>query len=105
MKYVRSLLFYLLPLFSEGRKFKIMTTSKSINKKVPGQVMPLGKLADEGKKFNTEIKKKNVSELKDILDRQNKLLQNDNMVRNLPDKGEKIRQRKQQLMVSLVQFI
>ena len=72
----------------------------STNKKVPGEVAPLGRLEDEAKKFQKEIKTKTIPELKDLLERQSRILQNKKLVTTLPDKGSKVRQRQQQLMVS-----
>ena len=46
----------------------------------------------EAKKFEKEIRKKKTPELKDILHRQNALLQNHKIISSLPDKGEKVRQ-------------
>ena len=82
-----------------------MNKSKTTNKKVPGQVLPLGKLEDEAKKFAKEIKKKKTPELKDLLNRQDALLQNNKIITSLPDKGEKVRQKQQQLRVSFLYFL
>ena len=72
----------------------------TINKKVPGKVAPLGRLQGEAKKFEDEIKTKTTPELRDLLERQTKIHQNKNLLATLPDKGSKVRQRQQQLMVS-----
>ena len=77
-----------------------MDRSKT-NKKVPGNVPPLGKLEDEAKMFENEIRKKKTPELRDLLNRQDALLQNIKIIKSLPDKGEKVRQRQQQLKVNL----
>ena len=53
-----------------------MASAVTINKKVPGKVLALGKLGDEAKKFEQEIRKKTRTELVDILNRQNAILQN-----------------------------
>ena len=80
-------------------------TKTTINKKVPGTVLPLGKLEDEAKKFDKEIRKKSTLELKDLLKRQNGILQNQKLIATLPDKGAKVRQRQHQLVVSLILFL
>ena len=76
-----------------------MEPTKTINKKVPGSVPPMGKLEDEANKFKREIHQKNISELKDLLNRQNAILQNRRIISTLADKGEKVRQRQQMLKV------
>lgn len=76
-----------------------MDRNKTTNKKVPGQVLPIGKLGDEAKKFAKEIKQMKIPELKSTLNRQNALLSNHKLITSLPDKGEKVRQRQQQLEV------
>ena len=82
-----------------------MDRSKTINKKVPGQVLPVGKLEDEAKKFEKEIKKKKTPELKDLLKRQDALLQNNKLITSLPDKGQKVRRRQQQLKVNFLNLL
>jgi hypothetical protein len=79
-----------------------MDRNKTTNKKVPGQVLPIGKLGDEAKKFAKEIKQMKIPELKSTLNRQNALLSNHKLITSLPDKGEKVRQRQQQLEVSFL---
>ena len=78
---------------------QIMDSTKIINKKIPGVVPPIGKLEDEAKKFNNEIIKKPTSELKDLLNRQNAILNNPKLISNLADKGTKVRLRQQMLQV------
>ena len=77
-----------------------MESTKMINKKVPGAVPPIGKLEDEANKFKKEIIKKKTCELKDLLNRQNAILQNHKLIATLADKGEKVRLRQQMLQVS-----
>ena len=77
-----------------------MASAVTINKKVPGKVLALGKLGDEAKKFEQEIRKKTPSELIDILNRQNAILQNPKLIESLPDKGEKVRKRQQHIQVN-----
>ena len=81
--------------------FKKPTT----NKKVPGEVAPLGRLQSDAKKFEEEIKTKTTPELKDLLERQTKILHNKNLLATLPDKGSKVRQKQQQLMVSFASIM
>ena len=57
-----------------------MESTKMINKKVPGAVPPIGKLEDEANKFKKEIIKKKTCELKDLLNRQNAILQNHKLI-------------------------
>ena len=78
---------------------QIMDSTRIINKKIPGVVPPIGKLEDEAKKFNNEIIKKPTSELKDLLNRQNAILNNPKLISNLADKGTKVRLRQQMLQV------
>ena len=78
---------------------QIMDSTRIINKKIPGVVPPIGKLEDEAKKFNNEIIKKPTSELKDLLNRQNAILNNPKLIANLADKGTKVRLRQQMLQV------
>ena len=76
-----------------------MDSTRIINKKIPGVVPPIGKLEDEANKFNKEIIKKPTSELKDLLNRQNAILNNPKLISNLADKGTKVRLRQQMLQV------
>lgn len=78
---------------------QIMDSTRIINKKIPGVVPPIGKLDDEANKFNKEIIKKPTSELKDLLNRQNAILNNPKLISNLADKGTKVRLRQQMLQV------
>ena len=78
---------------------QIMDSTRIINKKIPGVVPPIGKLEDEANKFNKEIIKKPTSELKDLLNRQNAILNNPKLISNLADKGTKVRLRQQMLQV------
>ena len=78
-----------------------MASAVTINKKVPGKVLALGKLGDEAKKFEQEIRKKTPAELIDILNRQNAILQNPKLLESLPDKGEKVRKRQQHIQVNI----
>jgi len=76
----------------------VPTASRAtIVRKVPGDVRPIGRLSHELQKFKKEIKTKTVPELKDILNRQNAILSNQALLKTLPDKGAKVKQRKQHL--------
>ena len=81
-----------------------MASAVTINKKVPGKVLALGKLGDEAKKFEQEIRKKTPAELIDILNRQNAILQNPKLLESLPDKGEKVRKRQQHIQVNIIRY-
>ena len=96
-----------IPLFSDIMiSTKIEPCAKTTtNKKVPGEVLPIGKLEDEAKKFENEITKKTTPELQDLLERQNRIFLNAKLIQALPDKGAKVRLRRQQLMVSRVESI
>ena len=76
-----------------------MESTKTINKKIPGAVPPIGKLEDEANKFKIEINKKKTSDLKDLLSRQNSILRNQKLIATLADKGEKVRLRQKMLKV------
>lgn len=78
-------------------------TKTTTNKKVPGEVLPIGKLEDEAKTFEKEITKKTTPELQDLLERQNRILLNAKLIQALPDKGAKVRLRRQQLMAMIEQ--
>lgn len=69
-------------------------------KKVPGEVQPVGRMSHEIKKFRAEISHKSVPELKDLLQRQNNILKNTKLLGKLPDKGAKVRDKKNVIEVS-----
>eukprot|EP00095_Tigriopus_kingsejongensis_P000547 maker-scaffold212_size255419-snap-gene-1.30 protein:Tk00547 transcript:maker-scaffold212_size255419-snap-gene-1.30-mRNA-1 annotation:"dna-directed rna polymerase ii subunit grinl1a isoform x2" len=69
-------------------------------KKVPGELVPMGRLNHEAKKFRDEILHKSVPELKNLLERQEKILQNSKLIQKLPDKGNKLKER-----VTLIQAL
>ena len=62
-------------------------------KKVPGSVAPVGRLSHEAAQFKQSIKAKSVPELKDLLNRQQKILENKSLCSKLPDKGRKVKER------------
>ena len=68
-------------------------------KKVTGKVEPLGRFGHEASKFQKEIQDKSVPELNDLLNRQVKILSNEALLKTLPDKGAKVRAKKDQLEV------
>lgn len=68
-------------------------------RKVPGEVAPLGRFEHEAKAFEKEIKTKTVPQLQEVLERQNKILENQALVRKLADKGAKVKQRKEMIEV------
>ena len=61
------------------------------NLKVPGEVVPIGRMSHEVLKLRSELKQKTVSQLKEVLERQEKTLSNKNLLVRLPDKGERVR--------------
>jgi len=71
-------------------------------RKVPGEVAPVGRLEHEAKAFEKEIKTKNVPQLQELLERQNKILENPALLKKLPDKGSKVKQRKEMIEVNLL---
>ena len=73
--------------------------------KVPGEVAPLGRLSHEAKAFEKEIRLKSVPELRDLLARQNKIVENKKLLNSLPDKGEKVKMRQQMLEVRILPFL
>jgi len=77
---------------SEGNHFR-SKDAETIrpNLKVPGEVPPVGKMSHEVAKLKSELKSKTVQQLKEILQRQEKLLSNCKLVARLPDKGQKAR--------------
>ena len=86
--------------------FSVQTASKgTVIKKVAGKVEPVGRLSHEAKKFQREIQDKSVPELNDLLSRQVKILSNPSLLKTLPDKGAKVKAKKEQLEVqSTVDF-
>ena len=72
-------------------------------RKVPGEVKPLGKLDHEIKSFQTSIRSKTVPELKDMLARQNVILNNKVLVSKLEDKGAKVKRKKEELEALIAQ--
>lgn len=59
--------------------------------KVPGAVPPIGRLKHEVATAQSDIRKKTVNELQDILTRQKAVLANKKLCSTLPDKGAKLR--------------
>ena len=60
----------------------------------------LGRLDHEQKAFEKDIRTKNVPQLQEVLNRQNKVLENHALVKKLPDKGAKVKQRIQMIEVT-----
>ena len=71
---------------------------KSMIWKVPGQLTPMGKMDHEKAKERREFDQKSLAELKDLLSRQEHLLGNRSLVSRLPDKGEKARARRDEIL-------
>lgn len=66
--------------------------------KVPGDVPAVGKMSFEIARLREEIKTKNVPQLREILERQDRILNNPGLVKKLPDKGEKARSTKDMIL-------
>jgi len=90
---------------SSGNDFDFVLTAtrteSSRKLKVPGDVAPVGKMSFEVERMREEIKSKSVCQLREILERQDKILSNSALVSKLPDKGEKARS-KREVIVNLL---
>ena len=64
-------------------------TERQRTMKVPGEVPAVGKMSFEIQKLREELKTKTVPQLKEALERQEKLVKNPALLKKLPDKGEK----------------
>lgn len=78
-------------------RFKKDRDSKSMIWKVPGEVVPVGKMHHEKRRDEDELRQKSVTELEEMLARQCRVLDNPRLVARLPDKGAKTRERREQL--------
>ena len=78
-----------------------MQESNQINRKVPGSVAPLGRLAHERKlvKGETALKDRSSLELRDMLARQRKLAGNKAILAKMADKGQKVMAKVKELEV------
>ena len=82
----------------------VLTASRTESQRklrVPGEVAPVGRMSFEVEKLREEIRAKTVPELKEILERQDKILNNSALINKLPDKGEKARS-KREIIVQLL---
>ena len=81
-----------------------MQESNQINRKVPGSVAPVGRLAHERKtvKGETPLKDRTSLELRDMLARQKKLAGNKAILARMADKGQKVLAKVAELEVSVV---
>jgi len=77
-------------------------TEGSRKMKIPGEVPAVGKSSLEIARLREEIKTKTVTQLKEVLERQEKILKNPMLVKKLPDKGEKARKTKE-MIIGLIQ--
>ena len=66
--------------------------------KVPGDVPAVGKMSFEIARLREEIKTKTVPQLREILERQERILKNAALVKKLPDKGEKAKKTKDMII-------
>ena len=85
------------PLYLEA--LKSSNDLKQPLRKVPGEVVPIGKLSHEVKAFRESILKKNIPELQEVLSRQNLILSNEKLVSKLPDKGAKLKEKVREIEV------
>ena len=67
---------------------------------VPGQVPAVGRMSHEAKKFADEIKSKSAKELRELKARQEAVFRNKKLLASLPDKGEKVKMKIQEIDVS-----
>ena len=74
------------------------TAREAYMTKVPGKVPPCGKLDHEVLAFRKSLEKKTMSELKDLLARQDAILNNTQLMAKLPDKGGKVREKKKYIL-------
>jgi len=61
--------------------------------RVPGDLAPVGKMKHELETFKNELKKKSLTEVKDMLVSHTKISQNTLLMSRLPDKGDKVKQK------------
>ena len=66
-------------------------------KKVPGEVAPVGRLGHEARALATELRRMPLPALRDALARQDGILGNAALCRALPDRGMKIREKRDQI--------
>jgi len=59
--------------------------------KVPGELHAIGKMSFEVAKLRAELKMKTIPQLREVLQRQEKIILNKSLVARLPDKGERAR--------------
>ena len=88
------------PLYLEA--LKSSNDLKQPLRKVPGEVVPIGKLSHEVKAFRESILKKNIPELQEVLSRQNLILSNEKLVSKLPDKGAKLKEKVREIEVCTI---
>ena len=88
------------PLYLEA--LKSSNDLKQPLRKVPGEVVPIGKLSHEVKAFRESILKKNIPELQEVLSRQNLILSNEKLVSKLPDKGAKLKEKVREIEVCIL---
>ena len=79
--------------------FVVTATRNQNNRKlkVPGDVPAVGKMSIEIAKLREEIKTKTVPQLQEVVERQERILNNKALVKKLPDKGVKARKTKEMI--------
>lgn len=78
----------------------VVTATRTENNrklKVPGEVPAVGKMSIEIARLREEIKTKTVPQLQEIVERQERILNNKALLKKLPDKGEKARRTKEMI--------
>lgn len=68
-------------------------------RKCVGFVPGVGRFEHEAKAFEIQLRSMTISQLEDALARQLKILSNPGLLKTLPDKGEKVRKRKEMIQV------
>ena len=76
----------------------VLTASRTESQRrlrVPGEVAAVGRMSFEVEKMREEIRAKSTPELKEILERQDRILSNSALINKLPDKGGKARSKRE----------
>ncbi len=68
-------------------------------KKCTGNVPGVGRFEHEAKAFESQLRSMTIVQLQEALKRQKSILSNPNLLKTLPDKGEKVRKRREMIEV------
>lgn len=74
-------------------------------KKCVGNVPAVGRFEHEAKSFESQLRAMTVTQLQDTLKRQNAILNNPGLLKTLPDKGEKVKKRKEMIEVFYLGYL